>query len=682
MRRELPSLLSLSGRKITYWVVALIGGGFIAATVAETATPNRGGTGHRDATATTNPYSISVTSFRWFDGRNSGGVPEFGAAHTPLLRRAPASYPGDGSGTDMIGPPDRPNPRTISNEIVAQDGQDVPNALGLTDYIWAWGQFLDHDIDLSEVDPANGTADIPILDPNDPLGPYPIPFNRSDYAAGTGVNGIPREQMNDITAFVDGSNVYGSDQELAEYLREFQLGRLRTTEGNLLPTDHEGFFVAGDVRANENVALTSMHTLFMREHNRIANLLATVDPAASDEDLFHLSRKIVSAELQIITYKEFLPALLGHYAPTPEETAYDHTIDSSINNEFSTAFYRVGHTFLSPHLPLAEDGVISGHLSLRDAFFNPSYLQNDPLNVDRLLGGLALQTCQEVDTMLVDDVRNFLFGPPGAGGLDLASLNIQRGRDHGLPDYNTLRDAYGLPRVTTFAEITSDPNLQQGLANLYGSVDNIDAWVGALAEDHLPGVTVGELLAIALREQFTRILAGDCYAHVNDDDLDQPAVQAVVSLATTRLADVVRRNSTVTTLQDDLFHAGPARTTDVVVTYDVNANRIYLIGNHLENSVMIVERPLDVMIVGTGGTRVNGKSRVTFETFDRPHLTIDLGGGNDSVTLLNASLGHVIAALGDGDDLFRSIMTVAELVSINPGSGTDRVTEPSTLLAP
>src|SRR5262249_59512559 len=122
---------------------------------------------------------------------------------------------------------------------------------------------------------------------------------------------------------------------------------------------------------------------------------------------------------------------------------------------------------------------------LADSFFNPPLMANDH-DMENLLKGLASQPAEEIDTRLVDGVRNFLFGPPGAGGFDLASLNIQRGRDHGLSDYNTTRVAFGLAPVTTFAQITSNKTVQQELKWLYGTVNNIDLWVGALAEDHVP----------------------------------------------------------------------------------------------------------------------------------------------------------------------------------------------------
>src|SRR5205085_257967 len=149
-----------------------------------------------------------------------------------------------------------------------------------------------------------------------------------------------------------------------------------------------------------------------------------------------------------------------------------------------------------------RDGV-----ELSQAFFNPALLKQT--GIDNILKYAASTQAQELDNQIVDSLRNFLFGEPGQGGLDLASLNIQRGRDHGLADYNATRQAYGLPKVTSFSQISSDPNVQQTLKTLYGSVDNIDLWVGVLAEDHAPGSSVGQLGKTIIADQFQRLRDGD-----------------------------------------------------------------------------------------------------------------------------------------------------------------------------
>ena len=189
----------------------------------------------------------------------------------------------------------------------------------------------------------------------------------------------------------------------------------------------------------------------------------------------------MGAEIETITYQEFLPALLGSYAPNIHG-AYDSSLTAAVLNEFSTALFRVGHTMLSPNLLRMQNDdseAAGGPMPLRHAFFLPQNLSASG-ELDYFLKGLAMDQQQEVDMHLVDDVRNFLFGEPIPGGFDLATLNIQRGRDHGLPGYNDLRAAFGLAKVSSFAEISSDPQIQAGLQSLYGDVDSIDAWVGAI----------------------------------------------------------------------------------------------------------------------------------------------------------------------------------------------------------
>ena len=124
--------------------------------------------------------------------------------------------------------------------------------------------------------------------------------------------------------------IYGSDATRAAALRSFVGGLLKTSAGNLLPFNTAGLanandaqifpdsqlFLAGDVRANENVELTALQTLFVREHNHQAALLAAAHPTWTDEQIFQGARAIVIGEIQSITYNEFLPALLGNNALT------------------------------------------------------------------------------------------------------------------------------------------------------------------------------------------------------------------------------------------------------------------------------------------------------------------------------------------------------------------------------
>ena len=488
----------------------------------------------------------------------------WGSTDQHLDRVSPVGY---ADGMSMPAGASRPSARAVSNGIAAQTGSMLNDRM-LSDWVWQWGQFLDHDLDLT--DAASPTESFPIPVPmGDPFfdpfntGTQTIALSRSAYDPATGTSS-PRQQMNQITSWIDASNVYGSDTTRASALRSFSGGRLATSTGDLLPFNTGGLpnaggpspslFLAGDVRANEQSGLTAIHTLFVREHNRLADQIATANPGMSDEDIYQQARKIVGAQMQVITYNEFLPALMGSAAPSSLSLGYDDSINPNIMNEFSTACYRVGHTMLSPNLLRLDNAgnVIShGNLALRDAFFNPNRIINEG-GIDPLLKGLASQAMQEIDNKVVDDVRNFLFGPPGSGGFDLASLNIQRGRDHGLSDYNTTRTMMGLTAVSTFAEISSDPAVQAALQSLYGSVNDIDLWVGALAEDHLPGSSVGELIAAVLHEQFTRLRDGDRFWYEHDAFFaNNPLLLA--ELQATRLSDIIRRNTGITSIQDNVF---------------------------------------------------------------------------------------------------------------------------------
>lgn len=468
----------------------------------------------------------------------------------PLLRISYSDYP-DGIGETIKS---GANPRRVSNLVVDQRGQSIVSRAGLSDATWAWGQFIDHDLGLSDSHPDNGMANIPVPNPGDILFPV-IFFNRANHIVVGGV----REQINEVTSFLDASQVYGSSEFRANALRSFTGGRLKTSSGNLLPLNVDGLpnlgddpdlFLAGDIRSNENVVLTSMHTLFVREHNRLADLIEQVANDATDEEIFQLARKIVGAEIQIITYREFLPALLGPHAPDQHTFDYNPGIDPSIANEFSGALFRVGHTLLSSDLAVGDTGKT---LPLREAFTNPDFIKRDPDNVGRMLLGLSTQRCQEIDSTIVDDVRSFLFlPPPFAIGLDLAALNIQRGRDHGLPNYNDVRLAYGLSPVSSFAEITENVDVQLALERAYKHVDEIDPWVGGICEDHVPGANVGELIMTAIQDQFTRSMDGDWFFYLDDKDLGSEVAKAVIDLNGVTFGQVIRWNTNVNA-PDDMF---------------------------------------------------------------------------------------------------------------------------------
>ena len=377
--------------------------------------------------------------------------------------------------------------------------------------------------------------------------------------------GNPRQQINAITAFIDASNVYGSDEARAAALRANDgTGKLRTDSkpvGVLLPKNYYGLpnaaqpgqaepsmFLAGDVRSNEHSVLTSMHTLFVREHNRLCDEVAYKHPkyAGNDDEIYLYVRKIVAAEMQAIVYCEFLPAVLGPSAIAPYD-GYKDDVNPGISNVFSTACYRVGHSMIPTSLPLGKG---EPGLPLRQGYFRPALV--DDRGIEPFLRGLAYEAIQEIDCEIVEELRTFLFrhfDPTSKRLLDLAALNIQRGRDHGLADYNQCREDFGLARRTSFSDITSNAALAATLEAVYGDVDDIDAWVGGLAEDHADGAAVGELIYTVLKDQFERARDGDRFYFENDLDLSGD----VDELKATTLSKIVERNTTIEGLPDNVF---------------------------------------------------------------------------------------------------------------------------------
>lgn len=510
------------------------------------------------------PFGLPVQSLDG-TGNNAADV-SLGSAGQAFLRVSAAAY---ADGLSSPSGADRPNPRAVSNALFADPEGGVLNDRSMSAFMYAWGQFLDHDLTLTDsASPAEPMMiDIPTGDPwFDPSGSgtATMPSLRSAYDAASGIEG-PREQVNALSAFLDGSQIYGVDADRAAALRTFSGGRLATSAGDLLPFNtaglpnaslgqvpEEALYLAGDIRANENPQLLALHTLFVREHNRLADEAAARNPSWSDEQIFQHARRIVIAELQDITYHEFLPALLGVNSPAAAALRspgrYGAQVDPGISTEFTTAAYRLGHSMLGGDIGfLAADGTpVRDEVALRDAFFNVDVFAEAGL--EPILKYLASDRAQEIDAVVIDDVRNFLFGPPGSGGFDLAALNIQRGRDHGIADYNTVREAYGLPRVTSFAEITSDVEVQRALEETYGSVDRLDLWVAGLAERHLPGSSLGQTFTRIIVEQFTRLRDGDSYWYQRT--LPQSLVRHVER---TSLADIIRRNTGLSNLQGDVF---------------------------------------------------------------------------------------------------------------------------------
>ena len=521
-------------------------------------------------------FQLSAQEVRSFDGfNNNRSNPEMGAAGSMMKNYVSPSF------QDGIASPnglDRPNPRTISNNLFAQDSKLDDGRL-LSDMVWVFGQFIDHDVTKVH-DSRTEPAMIPVPQGDvlfDPFntGTMVIPMMRSLGVAGTGTDvNNPRRYHNEITSFIDGSNIYGSSEERSNWLRTFEGGKMHTSEDNLLPFNTltrsfnsdgdplspamdnpvgltDKLYVAGDSRANENILLTAIHTIFHREHNRVCDELKTQNPSWNDEQLFQKARRLVSGMLQNIAYSEWLPAMGIHL---PAYQGYAPAVDPTMSNVFSAAAFRLGHTLLNGNLMrLDKNGEVigQGNIELRNAFFNPNQVLLGG-GIEPLLQGMAFQVQQKLDCKVVDDVRNFLFGPPGAGGLDLAAINIARGRERGLPSYTAVRAAFGLSAINSFDDITVDQEMIDGLKSTYGEVNKIDPWVGMLAEDHMDDAMIGPTLMSIMMQQFQDTRDGDRFFFMVDPGLSTEDRQTI---SATRMSHIIMRNTDLKVMQENVFVA-------------------------------------------------------------------------------------------------------------------------------
>lgn len=636
-----------------------------ACTQAELSVAAQGRGAPADATLTLeNVFPEGVASLN--GSGNNLRHPEWGQVGRPYSRVAARNY-ADGIGTMVEGPP----ARYVSNRIFNDTNQNIFSENGVTQWGFAWGQFLDHTFGLRQ---GAGGEVVPIaFDASDRLEDFVndlggIEFERTPPAPGTGRTS-PREQINTVSSYIDAWAVYGGTARRLEWLREGPVDGDLSNNGAHLLVSGAGYLphadarddpasapdmelmgqlqgtpsravVAGDVRANENIALTSIHTLFVREHNRIVDAL----PADLPEELkFQIARRVVMAEIQRITYEEFLPAL---GIDLPAYAGYDPAVDATLSNEFATVGYRA-HSMI--HGELEAEGAAGGYspgalesleahgveitvdgdememaIPLNLAFGNPDLLE--VLGLDSVLVGLGSEREYNNDEMIDNQLRSVLFQLPGPrvedpaecldgpplpecfqGVLDLGAVDIERGRDHGMPFYNDLREAYGLGRKRSFTAITgeraalfhAEPKVRDGrpiddpdilaftelrdaegelvepgsedaeevvvtavrrttlasrLKAIYGNVDNLDAFVGMLAERHVHGSEFGQLQRAIWTAQFAALRDGDRFLFLNDPSL--PVIEQMFGVSADHtLAEIIVANTNVEPedIADDVF---------------------------------------------------------------------------------------------------------------------------------
>jgi hypothetical protein len=568
-----------------------------------------------------------VFEVRTLDGTgNNINNPNWGAADQNYSRVAGTNYGPGGTPAPSVAPP-----RYISNRVFNDVHQNLFSERGVTQWGFQWGQFIDHTFGLRRIDGEN--APLP-FDNADPIEEFTdvngsMAFTRSGAVI---VNGV-RQQPNTVNSFIDAYNVYGGFASRLEWMRDGPFdgdmsnnaATMLTASNGYLPTaasrpgvqapimeiagrlqgNPSAAVIAGDIRANENMALTSVHTLFVREHNRIVEAL----PDTLSEQLkFDIARRIVGAEVQYITYNEFLPAM---GVQLPAYNGYNPNVNPTLSNEFATVGYRA-HSMIHGEFEtevapgrytdaqladfaeqgievVVEDEAVELAIPLNLAFGSPQLVP--AIGLGPLLAGLAGEPQYKNDEQFDNQLRSVLFlepnvddpecldGPPlpecfTEAVADLGAIDVARAADHGIPNYNDLRAAYGLPRKTSFTAITgestdqfpADPEIDAAnplddpdildfvelrdadgnvipldseeaesdavvgirrttvasrLRAIYGNVDAIDPFTGMISEQHVPGSDLGELQRAIWTRQFAELRDGDRFFYANDPVLDE-----------------------------------------------------------------------------------------------------------------------------------------------------------------
>ena len=238
---------------------------------------------------------------------------------------------------------------------------------------------------------------------------------------------------------------------------------------------------------------------------------------------------------------------------------YDASIDLSVSNEFTTAAFRFGHSMINNELSLPDidwDSEIMPPIQMKSSQFNPNVYINETWNaIDPIMRGLTKDMSMDANVNFPSSMKDFLFAEKNKFGKDLFAINIQRGRDHGLRGYNDYRDFFGMQKANDFDELKEIPaDIREKLRNIYSHVDDIDVYVGGLAETHVEGGLVGPLFAHMMAAQFRDLKRGDRFYFENGacETIFTPA--QLDELKKVTLASLLCTCTDSTTVQRKPFH--------------------------------------------------------------------------------------------------------------------------------
>jgi Animal haem peroxidase len=450
--------------------------------------------------------------------RRGEGAPPTGAAGFPFGRNQPLWD------TPPHGEPavrEAPSPIVVSDRLLARKGEfaEVPflNLLAA-----AWLQFQVHDWIIHRVDPD------PAAKMRLPLPPghgWPAAEDSDMLLARTAPTALPAGPggppvYDDAdTHWWDASQVYGSTPQVQAALRTYAGGKLKLGDDGALPVDPAtGVDITG-VSANWWTGLSLLHWLFAKEHNRICDLIAEAHPHLPDGELYARARRVNAAVMAKIHTIEWTPAVLPH--PTigaamrgnwfgllgprgsrllrrvtrrdlligiPGSPHDDHGVPYSLTEEF-VAVYRM-HALIPDEVELvrAHDGASLGSRTLLQIIGPAAQVVADQFRACDLTASFGVGRAGQVRLHnYPDTLRRLPRGPAEVAQgdepcIDLATIDIARDRERGVPRYNDFRRMLRLAPAATFEALTGDRRSAALLEEVYGDVERVDLMVGLYAE--------------------------------------------------------------------------------------------------------------------------------------------------------------------------------------------------------
>ncbi|XP_046806470.1 uncharacterized protein LOC111676439 [Lucilia cuprina] len=525
--------------------------------------------------------------YRTHDGTcNNKKRLRWGAAQMPFNRFLPPEY-GDGVDTTRKAVDGGPlsSSRFVSLLVHGARDGEAPLTLMLAQ----WGQLVDHDL-TSTAQPRSingsvpsccGSKDfhpscfpikVPLDDPwLSPLKVRCLEFLRSAPAQRRDCVLSWREQTNQATSYIDASPIYSSSVRSSDNARVFRKGLLIFGRGN--PADdvcQRGAIAthcirSGDGRSGEQPGLLALHHVWVHEHNHIATKLSEMNLHWSDEKIYQETRRIIGAMFQHITYREFLPIVLGREVVKVFDLellnsgyyeGYDYKTNPTVANAFAAAAFRFGHSLVQNSYMRCDrfHNVINNNVSLHEEFQRGDIGSVGSLH--RLLRGMATQRALKRDEFITPELTNHLFQTPGFPfGLDLAAINIQRGRDHGIPPYTHWRVPCGLTPINNWDEFANvvGPESARRISHAYHSVHDIDLFVGGIAERPVVGGLVGPTFACIIAQQFSNSRKGDRFWYENGGFESSFTPAQLHSIRRVSLASVLCRAVGGGTFQPHIF---------------------------------------------------------------------------------------------------------------------------------